>query len=400
MNKSMAMHWLMKILLFINTFTVASIFRVREYGQDSIDFQILFKLGVWAGTFGICLLFIRRWAGYLARFDNIALTLLLFVMTVSCFYAPSVPYSLGSIFSVMTTFALIFCARSVLDTRYIAGTILAALTFVSAISVVLYFINPDFARMSEWVNGRFQVGTRLSGITGTANTMGFLSAFSLLLCTYLAQNLPRKYWALIGISALVSIVALFMSDSRTSMLGLAMTWGVLFVLYPSKSRWVLAFLGVACALTIAVFIDWEVIYVALSRSGNPSEITTGTGRVYIWKTAIQLTAERALTGWGYASSVRILPNLAGEIGFLPPHTHNMFLQVAFATGIGGLFLFITALVTKLYYALKGADRYQFAGIFFIIVTGMTEASSFQGVATASTLALALVMIPHFKATKS
>jgi exopolysaccharide production protein ExoQ len=392
MNKDIAIRWLMHGLLVLNTFTVSSIFRVRAYGQDSLDFQILFKLGVWAVTFGICLLFIRRWGHYLLRFDNIALTLLLFLMTVSCFYAPSVPYALGSVFSVISTFALLFCAAGILPARQIICSILTTLTIVSAISIALYFIHPDFARMKEWVGNTYMPGVRLSGITGTANTMGFLSAFSLLLCTSIAQNLPRKYWVILGVSIAISLMALFMSNSRTSMVGLLVSLAVYFILSPSKLRLGLAFFTVAALTFIALFIDWENLYSLISRSGDAREITSGTGRVYIWKTAIDLTADKILTGWGYASSVRVLPDLATEIGFMPPHTHNMFLQVAFATGIGGLFLFAAALLTKTYFALKRMDRLQLTGILFMIITGLTEASAFQGVATTSTLALATILI--------
>ncbi len=385
-------------LLFINAFTVSSIFRVRAYGSDALDFQILFKLGVWAATLGACLLFIRRWGGYLLRFDNIALSLLIVLMTVSCFYAPSTAYSLGSVFSVIATFSLLFCATSVLSVRAITMSIISALTAVSIISIAMYFTYPEFARMSEWINGSYGPGSRLSGITGTANTMGFLAAFCLILCAHAAHNIPRKYWIILAVFIAVNAVALIMSNSRTSIAGLGLALAVVYFVTTSPTRWAFAFLGAACVLMGTLFIDSEALYSSLSRSGDAAEITTGTGRVFIWKTALKLTGDKILSGWGYASSVRILPALSSEIGFMPPHTHNLFLQVAFATGIGGLFLIILSFLTKTYYALRRGDRFQLAGIIFIIITGLTEASSFQGVATASTLALAVILAVNFKQT--
>ncbi|MCB1562660.1 MAG: O-antigen ligase family protein [Alphaproteobacteria bacterium] len=385
-----------QFLLFWNTFVVETTLRTREFSNKSIDWQVMVKMGTWGLTFLLCLFFYKLWLRKMLRLDKFVEILLLTVIVISCFHAPNIAYSLASAFSLIAIFCMLFLASFTLTNKQILWPIILGCTAVTFISLITYFAMPDFARMKEWIGGVHVPGKRLSGIAGSANTVGYISAFCLLALYYyrgyFVGKIPLWFWGFVAVNG----AALLMSNSRTSLAAL-----ILSIMIASLMRFnptvLAAFCVAVCIGILLVFsIDLEALFALISRSGDAAEITTGTGRTAIWKTVIQLIGEKPLMGWGYASSVYILPQQSILIGYTVPHAHNAFLQIAFSTGMIGLSLFLLVFAIKIYFSFKMKDPMNMAFISFLLIDGMAEPIAFYGPATTTTLALAIVLSLRYR----
>jgi exopolysaccharide production protein ExoQ len=382
-------------LLFLNTFAVEAIFRQREFSDKSIDLQIIIKMGVWAATFAFCLYFLRRWVWIIPRVDKFFELSLLIVILCSCFYAPNLAYSLASAFSIISIFLLLFMASATLTNKQILKPIIYGCSLVSFLSIAVYFINPEFGRMPQWVGGKQVPGTRITGIVGTANIVGYISAFTLVALYYYRKFLEKKTRILHLFLVAGSFVALIMSDSKTSMVALVLSIALASLVRPTMGKMFFCSVLVCLAIIFSVTVDYDALFSALARSGDAQEIWTGTGRAAIWSVVLDMIAERPFFGWGYGSSVMILGERTSLVGFTVTHTHNAFLQVALTTGLVGLFFFVGIFLTKIFYAIKFRDQANVAFIIFLLIGGITEPIGFFGPATTTTFVLATILSLKF-----
>lgn len=387
---------LIQSLVFLNIFNICIVFRERAYGSDSVDFQILIKLGVWAGTFCVCLLFAKVWAGRMFRPDNIFLLPLLGLIVISCLYAPSPAYSFGAALSLISVIALFYTASALLERQDILLALIWGVTLISFLSLIAYFAFPQVGRGLEWQGGRQVLSHRLSGVTGTPNAIGLYASFALMVAFFYRQSNNGRVGAFVLAFSAINFLALALSDSRTSVAILVLSLAAAFFSVPTPRRVAVLCFGIAAVALGALVIDPESIMEALSRSGDAEEITTGTGRVYIWATVLELIQQKPWTGWGFASSSFVLPNYAKVIGHTPSHAHNMWLQLVFSVGYGGLFLFGSLVIIKLVMAVRTGDRFLLSLLVFLLLGGLTEPSVFKGVASMATVVFALIMAIDYK----
>lgn len=384
-----------KGLLFFNAVIAESILRHREFAEKSIDFQIIVKMGMWAITFAFCAYCFRLWVGKLTRIDKFMEVLLLAIVVVACFYAPNIPYSLASAFSLFSVFFLLFLSSALLKNKEILWPIILGSTLVSAISIVVYFVNPEFGRMIELHGNVLEPGKRLTGITGTANVAGYISAFTCLALynyrRYIPNRIPLYFYAMVALNFAV----LLLSNSRTSLAALLLSIAVAEMVRLTLSR-IIVFFSLICFLILFLMVvDIESILVMATRSGDISEITSGTGRSVIWSLVMRLIEERPFFGWGYASTIFVLPAEGASLGFAPAHAHNAVLQVLVSVGIVGFVPFAALFLMKIYYAMKFRDPLNTSFMMFLVVESITECIAFQGPATLTSLVLATVLSLKF-----
>lgn len=382
-------------VLFLNVFMTESVFRYRDYADKSIDLQVMLKMGVWTATFLYTLYFYRLWAGKMLRIDNALQVVLLVMILASCFYAPNFSYSFVSAFTLFSVLFLLLLCSSVLTKREILLQMIYGCTAVVVLSIIVYYVNPSFGRMPEFTDQGIVPGRRLSGIAGSANAVGYISAMCIL-CLYYYRNymqakIPLIYW----VTIVVNFAGLLMSNSRTSLTAMMLAIIVASLMRASPARFAALFLSLSIAIVFFTFVDYDALFAALARSGDASEITTGTGRTAIWAVTVDMILQSPLIGWGYASSNYLLPAAINDVGFSASHAHNAYLQVAHSIGLIGLIVFLGVLFTKVYYSVKSGEQVNLALTVFLMLNGMTEPVAFQGVATTTTLALATVLALNY-----
>ena len=377
---------------FVVVFMVESIFRIRQYSDKSIDLQIMLKVVSWCYAFLFAVPRIPRYIGTLTSAPRIFWALLLAWALYTTSYSPNPGYCAIAAFSV-TAFLLYFMSlESESDGLAVVLTVASAITAVAFVSLIVYIAVPQLGRMSEWQSGAYVPGQRLSGIVGSPNAMGEIAALGLVLMGMKWHEIRRRLGRLLpSLFVLVCAVALIMSNSRTSMLSVLAILGAHRMMRLRYLPWI-ALLAIGTIVFVLVLVPYsEQVMIALSRSGDATEIETATARTQIWDTVIKLAQTKFWTGWGYASSVFVLPSYAAYMGQSPPHAHNIVLQLWLTTGAIGVTLFVVAFLDQVLYAALRRDGLCVALLGFVIFNGLSESGAFTGIANMSTIALVMAI---------
>lgn len=375
------------LLLVFAAFILEAVFRVRDYSDKSVDWQVLLKALSLLALLGLALIRINDTLPAILNQTRVMWFVFFAWICFSATYSPNITYGMFGAFSLFSFYLfLLFVFRNFDETHVILALIAATFLFC-LISILTYFALPEFGRMKVWYGNEQVISNRLSGIGGNANTAGRQAALALLLLALYAKELKSLSRYIIPAVTVVAGLALLLSNSRTSMaLLLVILWFLWFCTEQRRGLFLTSLLIGICAFPV-VILNSEAILTAVSRSGDITEITTGTGRSYIWSVVIQLIAEKPWFGWGYGSTLFILPEYSGDIRHTAPHAHNMLLQILVTTGFIGFGLFAIAFLIRLHDALCARNRTVLTMMAFVSLNGLTEASAFAGVANSATLAL-------------
>lgn len=384
--------WAVYALVAVVVFLLDAVFRTRDFEDKSVDFQIVLKLACWGLIFLIATIRFSRFYSSLFQPAQ-ALWLAFFCwLCVSTLYAPSFIYSAAAVFSLAALYLFALSLSRDYDPDTVLAAAIAGIAAFCLVSIIVYFAVPSFGRLDEWAKGVRVVGNRMSGIAGTPNSMGRIAAFGLLILAFRWRAIVERLgFRLTAAGAIMMAVCLLVSNSRTSLALLIVIVGLSTIMTPQRLPYVL--LGIAGAvLALLLILPYSnEIMVMLSRSGDASEITTGTSRSHIWEIVSQLAASKFWTGWGYGSSVFIIPTYAKSIGHTALHSHNIMLQLWFSVGMIGVLLFVAALAAQLHRAVRIGDGLTVAFIAFTMLNGITESSAFTGLANITTLSLVLAI---------
>ena len=381
--------------LFASVFLVQAVFRIRDYQDKDVDFQVILKIVIWMTVAFAALIHARQWLRILLIPSNFPWILFLLWIAATTVVSPVPAYTAVSVFTVMACVLFSAYLFSSFDEVEIFATIVAAIALFCIISIVVYFAIPEFGHYVYWVNEERFVSPRLAGIAGSANNMALIAAFSLVVIGLYAREFHRINVFFAPLAGLISLIALLMTNSRGPLAG---TLIILFIVY--MLRWRRLYAAVAMfsvgllALAIILPKGEAFLFKMVSRSGDVGEITSFTGRTEIWHAVLKLASAEPWMGYGYASSVFVLPQHASEVGFATSHAHNVFLQLLLTTGIIGVALFVVAYITVLIRAAVQRDRIVFAMLLFVLFNGITESSGFTTLANICTFAFAIaVTIP-------
>jgi O-antigen ligase len=379
------------ILVFMAVFLIDIVFRVRDYQDKGIDFQVVLKLAAWGLVGLVAILNSRYWLGTILVPSNIPWMMFLIWLLFTATVSPIPAYSAVSAFSICA-YAM-FCAYifARFDHIEIIAAMVASIVVFCAISIVIYFAIPEFGRYVYWLNEQRYVSGRLAGVAGSANNMGRIAAFGLLLVGLYVREFSSYSRLLTSIAVVIMSVALVMTNSRTSM---AMIAAILFAVYAFNWRrlYIAIFVGSAALVCMALLLPaGDEALKLISRSGNLEEVTSMTGRTDIWYAVLKLAEEQPITGHGYASSILVLPQHEREVGFLTSHAHNLILQLLLTTGWVGVILFAVSVACVALRACVFSDRVVLALLSFVFLNGVTESSGFTTLANICSLAFAIAV---------
>ena len=380
-------------MVFVNVIIVNVFFTMggsADAESNSISLDSVIRFLVSGTLFGLGMLSFRRWGGVFFRADNVILIPLLLLIGASCFYSPSFVYSMRSALTLLFVIGFYFAANEVLGPRILLRTIIYAIGFICFGSICAYFVVPEIGRGSEWDEMNMKVeGTRMSGITGAPNFMGFIAAIGVALAFFYRGINNGKWGYSIIAASVISLAALFMSDSRGSLLALVCGVGLAQLTRPSLPRVIILLSICVTAAAIYFWVDINAVLSNFSRSGNAGDVATG--RTEIWAVAKDLIAQKPFWGWGYASPAKLLPAFQGQVGFLTTHCHNMYYQILTSLGGIGFFIFFALLAAKYITAFYKHDSFKMALVYMILLHGMVEPSVLQGVANMDTIVFVLIL---------
>ena len=246
-----------------------------------------------------------------------------------------------------------------------------------ALSLAAFILLPGLATFRQWDSS---IGSRITGLTSHPNGLGALCGLGIVsLLVYWRSNIVGPRFALISLGT--SLLVLALTQSRTAIMATAVSY-MIFFLSRNRNRALIfvPIIIVAVMFVGLVYIDPTMLS-GMSRSGNMEEITSFTGRKYIWDYAIKLIGQSPVTGYGYGSTWYIFREAAPILdrftnGYVFPHSHNLYLQIMLNGGIVALFLFLLSGACMEFIAIS--KNYADAATFFIyyLMYSNTESGGF------------------------
>lgn len=160
----------------------------------------------------------------------------------------------------------------------------------------------------------------------------------------------KRILVLIGAGA--SLVLILLTGSRAGLLGLGAVL-LLLVLTRAGSIKIGYKVALVAGIALVAVLNFEKInverYLTLTDLEADYNLTSGTGRVEVWKMGMELLLKNPLTGVGARCFPMAIGYLRAEAG-LPPvwqAVHNSYLQIAAETGVIGIAVFISLILGSL-----------------------------------------------------
>jgi len=229
-------------------------------------------------------------------------------------------------------------------TRFNQREQLNLLTYALAIALIISFImGLYFPSQSITPEGSWQ------GAYPHENTFGIITSLGLIIFILNLQRKRKIFSFFLLIMILLSLIAIFLSTSKTALLVISITLLSALVLYtiwrlPKKIKLAFIMLVFLIALlgSALITINYEKSLETLGKE------KTFTGRTEIWATSIENIKQKPLLGYGYGVFWEEFENNRQkfkEKKFLltiPVHAHNGFLEILLNTGTIGLIIFLIA----------------------------------------------------------
>lgn len=320
--------------LVLVVFITDAQFRARGAGEIGTDWQSLLKFVLWTGAGAIGVANappIRSWVG---RPGSLCWLCYGLIAMVSSSYSPVPVYSFGCAFALLCFLPFAIALIAKLSESQFLWSLVGTLAVFLLIGWVVYYEDPSLGASRFWTYGGIEL--RMCGIAGQANNLGsvcakYLGAIFLL---WLGGRCRLRY--ALPLAAL-GIVTLFASDARTGMIAVVIAIGGVLLARSLKALVGATVVAVTGALAMLIFsVRLDALGMYFSRSGDPTEVFTLTGRFEIWEYVWQKITERPLFGWGYSASKALLPQYTGFLDNLMVDTaHNMMLQSLLSVGFVG-----------------------------------------------------------------
>lgn len=377
--------------LALIVFVTDAQFRARGAGEIGADWQNMMKFALWAGAGVIGFARMPPLGRAFGRLGPACCLAFIVAAVVSTIYSPAPGYTLGCALALLCFLVFAYALLDRLSEAEILWTIVASLTAFLLIGWVVYYENPTLGTSKFWVDDIIEL--RMCGIAGQANNLAAACAKFLGALFLLWWSGRIRLLVLAPLSAL-GLITLAASEGRTAMLAIMAAVAVVIL---ARSLWLAAAAvlgGVGAILAVTVLsLRFDMITDRLSRSGDPNEVFTLTGRLDIWHVVWTRIAQKPLLGWGYNASKVVLGQFEGfNYGLMVDTAHNMFLQLLLSIGFVGTLPVIVVLLSLIWNVV--VRPYPFRDFFLtvIVVTGISDAIALGSTPTVMTLLFFIICI--------
>ena len=318
-------------------------FRVRGAGEMSGDWQSALKFLIWIGAGVVGYLHMPPLRVLLARPGCACLLAYICMALASSIYSPVPGYSFGCALALLCLFAFSFSLTTRITESQLLWTLLITLTIFNIGGWFVFFAIPDLGTSAAWTTSGMMM--RMCGLAGQATNLGAVCAKAIgaafiLWYTHRCGTLAA---IILGGFALATLIK---SDARTTEIAAIAGVGAILA---SRSLWlsVGGMFGATTGLLLLQFFPnlIKVLGNQASRSGDPTEVYTLTGRLEIWDFAWSQILRNPILGYGYNSSKVVLGSYMGfENGLMVDSAHNLYLQNLLSVGALGMIPLVILLI--------------------------------------------------------
>ncbi len=332
----------MAIMLYFAAISLMtdSQFRVRGAGEISADWQSALKFLIWMGAGVIGFAHMPPVRQIMARPGSACWLAYIIMAMASSLYSPVAGYSFGCALALLCLFAFSYSLTTRLSETQILWTLLLSLTIFNVGGWIVFYAIPDLGTSAAWTTSGIML--RMCGLAGQATNLGAVCAKAVgaAFVLWYTGRCGTRAGLLLGGFAFVTLLK---SDARTTEISAVAGIGAVLA---ARSAWLMVGGIFAASAGLVVLQIFPRLIGAMgsqfSRSGDPTEVYTLTGRLEIWDFAWTQIKLSPVLGYGYNSSKVVLGNHLGfENGLMVDSAHNLFLQNMLSVGaLGTIPLFI------------------------------------------------------------
>jgi O-antigen ligase len=245
---------------------------------------------------------------------------------------------------------------------------------IGALSIGAYYLFPDQGR-SIADSYIADPGGRMRGVVSQPNTLGSISAITILCATIFFKGFTRNQRVFAALAIGTAAFCLYFSESRTSLAALLLCL-VLWGLYRTNAA-INLFAIIAVALGACLIIGFvpDISAYLMRAEAGPDDLASLNGRARIWAVVWEFIHAHPIIGQGYGASRLILPN-DDRLFTAALNSHNLYLELLFSGGIVMLGLFAVAMLITVY---KSVIRRRVEALIFVLyflIVGAAESSPY------------------------
>lgn len=365
----------LSLLFPILVLLMLSVTLQQDDGRGNFDPQLAVRVaGYSLAALSVLLALVRRRLH--AEPWIVAWALVPIFVTLTALYGPEPYFSLTA---GLAHLALLLFAWRMVNRHGPARTVLTIViagTIVGALSIFVFFAFPDFGRSAmDTLSG--DPGGRMRGVTAQPNSLGSVSAISVLLAVMYFRAFTARQRVLAIAAIAIGAFCIVYSDSRTSIAVLLLCL-LLWRVCRANAAFNL-FAVVAIALVASLIITFVPdVSAYLSRNGAGSaELASLNGRSRIWEVAWESIQAHPMLGQGYGSSRLLLP-IDDRLFGAAINTHNVYLELLFSGGAVLLALFAVAVTVAIFRSARQGRAEALIVLLFFLVRGAAEAAPYAG----------------------
>ncbi len=179
-----------------------------------------------------------------------------------------------------------------------------------------------------------------------------------------AKTFMKKF--IIFSMALIPLIALALTYSRSSWIGFAVAMAVFVLL----TNWKLLPLFMVAVIVLVPFMP-ESVYRRILTIFDSTDSSTSY-RFLIYRTVAPMLGKYWFTGAGLGTDtfMNVISGFPLHTRVVPPHTHNLYLQIWIESGLAGVLFFLGFIINTVKRSIKNLFKVKDSYVKYMIIAGI------------------------------
>ena len=215
--------------------------------------------------------------------------------------------------------------------------------------------------------------------------LAFTAATAVFITLVYSATLPKKLQMISYVTTVIALIAIALTVSRSTYIGLILACGIYILLYHAKQFFKVTLVGIVLCIALYPLLPEAQQQRIKTTVTSPLEDNNVRLRLGIWYTAIEGFKESPILGNGIRSYTdydqKYKKVHIDEMYKFPyikvqdnrwAHPHNLYLALLFGWGVAGTLLFIAAYIPALLQAKGRSKKFLILMILFNLGYGLTD----------------------------